>query len=142
VRVIRLIRLMLSMLMIYWLSMCGLFVSHAYAKGWIFANFESIDAKSAITLLNTQEDLVLLDVRTVDEYKEKHLKNAINIPVQKLKNEIHKLDPDKAKRILVYCRSGNRSVKASRILEENAYIPLNIKGGIQQLARQNALLTD
>jgi len=117
--------------------MCGLFVSHAYAKGWIFADFESILAKKAAQLINTEEELLLLDVRTEDEYKQKHLKNAINIPVQHLKTQLDKLDAQKGKRILVYCRSGNRSVKASRILEAHAFAPINIKGGMQQLERED-----
>lgn len=141
-RVIRLIRLMLSVLVIYWFTMCGLFISHAYAKGWIFTDFESIHAKSAVNMMNTEENLVILDVRTVAEYKEKHLKNAINIPVKQLDTQVKSLTQDKNKRILVYCKSGNRSVKASRILKEHAFTPLNVKGGLQQLIREDAILTN
>jgi len=120
--------------------MCGLFISHAYAKGWIFADFESVHAQSAISLMETEENILILDVRTIAEYKEKHLQNAINIPVQKLDTQVDTLSQDKSKRILVYCKSGNRSVKASRILKKHAFIPLNVKGGIQQLIREDAIL--
>lgn len=139
-RVKRLIRLMLFLVVFYWISMCGLFLSHAYAKGWIFTNFESIQAKKAVELINTEKELLLLDVRTKDEYKQKHLKNAINIPLQQLKTHLNDLEPQKGKRMLVYCRSGNRSVKASRILEAHAFTPINIKGGMQQLEREDALM--
>jgi rhodanese-related sulfurtransferase len=40
------------------------------------------------------------------------------------------LKADKNKKILVYCRTGSRSVSASRILEDNGFTPVNIKGGI------------
>lgn len=139
-KVLRLIRLMLFLIALYWISMCGLFVSHAYTKGWIFADFESIQAKKAVKLINTKERLLLLDVRTKAEYKQKHLKNAINIPLQQLKMHLDTLEPHKGKPILVYCRSGHRSVKASRILEAHAFTPINIKGGIQQLEREHAVM--
>ena len=48
---------------------------------------------------------------------------------------------DKDKRIIVYCRSGNRSIKASRILEENGFTPLNVEGGIIELMRNGAKIT-
>jgi len=40
------------------------------------------------------------------------------------------LKQDKHTKIIVYCRSGNRSVTASRILEANGFTPVNVKGGI------------
>jgi rhodanese-related sulfurtransferase len=43
------------------------------------------------------------------------------------------LKQDKDKKIIVYCRTGSRSVTASRILEKNGFTPLNVKGGIIQL---------
>jgi rhodanese-related sulfurtransferase len=44
----------------------------------------------------------------------------------------------KDKRIIVYCRSGSRSIKASRILEKNGFTPLNVEGGIIDLMRNDA----
>ena len=139
-RVLRLIRIMLSILLLYWLSMLSLFASYSYNKGWIFANFESIDAKIAIERMQSESNLIILDVRTTPEYQQVHVDNAINIPVQLLENKLEMLRDIKHKQILVYCKSGNRSVKASRILEEHAFTPANIKGGIQQLQRHNATL--
>ena len=141
-RIVRFIRVMLAILFVYWIGMGGLLVSHAYTKGWILANFESIDAKLAIQMMESHPDILVLDVRTKEEFEEKHLNNALNIPVQRLHTLLEKLDKYKHKQILVYCRSGNRSVKASRILEKNAFIPLNIKGGMQQLTRHDAPLVN
>jgi len=118
---------------LYWVVMVGLVFWFAYTKGWILANFESIDAKTAITLLENDDNVSLLDVRTIEEYKEGHLRDAKLIPLQTLSDNLTMLKADKDKKIIVYCRSGNRSVAASRILESHGFTPLNVKGGIIQL---------
>ncbi len=118
---------------LYWVAMGGLIFWFAYTKGWILANFESIDAKTALILLENDDNVSLLDVRTIQEYKEGHLRNATLIPVQALSDNLGMLKQDKNKKIIVYCRTGNRSVAASRILEENGFTPLNVKGGIIEL---------
>jgi rhodanese-related sulfurtransferase len=118
---------------LYWVVMVAMVFWFAYTKGWILANFESIDAKTAITLLENDDNVSLLDVRTIEEYKEGHLRDARLIPLQTLSSNLHMLKADKNKKIIVYCRSGNRSVSASRILESHGFPPLNVKGGIIQL---------
>lgn len=118
---------------LYWVAMVGLVFWFAYTKGWILANFESIDAKTALTLLENDNNVSLLDVRTIPEYKEGHLRDATLIPVDALANNLGMLKKVKNKKIIVYCRSGSRSVVASRILEKNGFTPLNVKGGIIQL---------
>jgi len=118
---------------LYWIAMIGLLFWFSYSKGWILANFESIDAKQAIALLESDDNVTLLDVRTIQEYKEGHLRDATLIPVGALSQNLGMLKQDKNKRILVYCRTGSRSVSASRILEENGFTPLNVNGGIIQL---------
>ena len=125
---------------LYWIAMAGLLFWFAYSKGWIFANFESIDAKQAIHLLENDDNVTLLDVRTIQEYKSGHLRDATLIPVQALSKNLGMLKQDKNKKIIVYCRTGSRSVSASRILEENGFTPLNVKGGIIQLMGANAEL--
>ncbi|MCB4742768.1 MAG: rhodanese-like domain-containing protein [Sulfurovum sp.] len=114
----------------YYIAMIVLIVWFAYTKGWIFANFESITPKQAITLLEKDNNIMLLDVRTIQEYKGGHLHNAILIPLSKLEKNLNKLVLYKNKKILVYCRSGSRSITASRILEKHGFIPINIKEGI------------
>jgi len=118
---------------LYWIAMAGLLFWFAYSKGWIFANFESIDAKQAMHLLENDDNVTLLDVRTIREYKSGHLRDATLIPVQALSKNLGMLKQDKNKRIIVYCRTGSRSVSASRVLEKNGFTPLNVKGGIIQL---------
>jgi len=118
---------------LYWIAMVGLVFYFAYTKGWILANFQSIDAKTALTLLENDDNVSLLDVRTIPEYKEGHLRDATLIPLDTLSKHLEMLKGEKNKKIIVYCRSGSRSIAASRILEENGFTPLNVKGGIIQL---------
>jgi len=125
---------------LYWIAMAGLLFWFAYSKGWILANFESIDAKQAIHLLENDDNVTLLDVRTIPEYKSGHLRGATLIPVDALSQNLSMLKQDKDKKIIVYCRTGSRSVSASRILEENGFTPLNVKGGIIQLIGAGATL--
>jgi len=125
---------------LYWIAMAGMLFWFAYTKGWILANFESIDAKQTITLLESDDNVTLLDVRTIEEYKEGHLRDATLIPVHALANNLGMLKYEKNKKIIVYCRTGNRSVAASRILEKNGFTPLNVKGGIVDLTQAGVLL--
>lgn len=125
---------------LYWIAMAGLIFWFVYSKGWILANFESIDAKQAIHLLENDDNVTLLDVRTIQEYKSGHLRDATLIPVQALSENLGMLKRDKNKKIIVYCRTGSRSVSASRILEKNGFTPLNVKGGIIQLMGANVEL--
>ncbi len=118
---------------LYWIAMGGMLFWFAYTKGWVLANFESIDAKQAIHLLANDNNVTLLDVRTIAEYKEGHLRDATLIPVHALADNLGMLKQDKNKKIIVYCATGNRSVTASRILEKNGFTPLNVKGGIFKL---------
>ncbi|WP_084721983.1 rhodanese-like domain-containing protein [Sulfurovum lithotrophicum] len=115
---------------LYWVAMIALVFYFAYTKGWILANFDSITAKQAQTLLSNDDNVTLLDVRTVPEYKSGHVRGAKLIPLDKLEANLDKLKSDKNKKIIVYCRSGSRSVSASRILEKHGFVPLNVKQGM------------
>ena len=118
---------------LYWIAIAALLFWFAYSKGWVLANFESVNTEQAIALMEKDENVTLLDVRTIEEYKEGHLRDATLIPVQSLAQNLGILETEKNKKILVYCATGNRSVGASRILEENGFTPINVKGGIMKL---------
>lgn len=127
--------------LLYYLAIIGLLFWFAYSKGWILANFRSIEAKTALTMLQKDDNVTLLDVRTIEEYKQGHLPHSKIIPLQVLEANIAMLEREKPKQIIVYCRTGNRSVSASRILESYGFTPLNVKGGIIQLVGVGATLT-
>jgi phage shock protein E len=62
---------------------------------------------------------LILDVRTKGEYQSGHLKNSINIPIDKLPQNIKKLNKNKS--IITCCASGSRSASAKRILKSNGF---------------------
>ena len=77
-----------------------------------------------------EENFILLDVRTLEEYNDGHIPGAINVANESIgKNEIPQL-PDKEQRIYIYCRSGNRSKQAAKKLAELGYTNLIEIGGI------------
>jgi rhodanese-related sulfurtransferase len=75
--------------------------------------------------------VTLLDVRTPEEFAAGHLKNAVNIPVNDPKFDAKVSKFDKTKTVLVYCRSGHRSVVASGKLLTLGFVSiLNLEKGI------------
>lgn len=75
------------------------------------------------------EKALLLDVRSENEFASGHVGGAINLPIEKL-DLIENLTSDKATPIYLYCRSGNRSQKAKRLLEEKGYTKVSDLGSI------------
>jgi phage shock protein E len=62
---------------------------------------------------------VILDVRTKAEYQSGHIRNSINIPVDKLPQNIKKLNKNKP--IITCCASGSRSAHARKVLKSNGF---------------------
>ena len=92
-------------------------------------SYTSLTVDGAKSLIQENPDLVVLDVRTKEEYEISHLQNAILIPVSDLKDRLAELDKDK--KILVYCKTGIRSAIASGILVDNGFSSVyNMLGGI------------
>ena len=94
------------------------------------ASYRQISMDEAITMMETESNYIILDVRTPEEFAEKHIPHAINIPNETIGTaEIPEL-PDKEQLILVYCRSGNRSKQASEKLVRLGYTNIVEFGGI------------
>lgn len=75
-------------------------------------------------------DSILLDVRSITEFDEGHISNAINIPIDDLRARIQELD--KQNNIYIYCLGGLRGYLAQRILKQNGYNNVqNLSGGYQ-----------
>ncbi|QGT99353.1 hypothetical protein SYNTR_0760 [Candidatus Syntrophocurvum alkaliphilum] len=75
-------------------------------------------------------NMQIIDVRTKEEYLTGHIPNSILIPVDELRVKIHESVPDKEQKIILYCRSGNRSQSAMKILIELGYNNVYDLGGI------------
>lgn len=70
---------------------------------------------------NMQGSYLLLDVREPEEYQARHIDDALLIPVGQLASRIDEIGEYKDATVLVYCRSGNRSVTAANILIDNGF---------------------
>lgn len=94
------------------------------------AHFENVDVKGFTELMN-DSNVVVLDVRTAEEFGEGHLEGALNID-QAQSDFIEKAKGTLAieKTIAVYCRSGRRSASAAGRLAAEGYKAVNLKGGI------------
>ncbi len=71
---------------------------------------------------------IIVDVRSKGEFESGHIKNAINISVDQLKNNLHKLK-DKNIPVITCCASGMRSASAKSILLANGYTQVYNGGG-------------
>jgi rhodanese-related sulfurtransferase len=93
-------------------------------------NFENADVQGFAELVK-DTNVVVLDVRTADEFAEGHIERAVNIDYKK--DDF--MDRAKAtlptgKTIAIYCRSGRRSANAASMLAPEGYVLVNLKGGI------------
>lgn len=93
-------------------------------------SYRQISMDEAVTMMEEESGYIILDVRTQEEFRERHIPNAINIPNETIGSEDIQELPDKDQRILVYCRSGNRSKQASGKLAELGYTNIVEIGGI------------
>ena len=93
-------------------------------------NFENLETSGFADLIN-DPDIVLLDVRGTDEYKEGHIEGALNIDqsqsdfIEQVKAAI-----PQDKTLAVYCRSGRRSASAAERLADAGFVCVNLQGGI------------
>ena len=92
--------------------------------------YRQITMDEAVAMMEEESGYLVVDVRTPEEFAEKHIPGAINLPNEEIGTaEIPQL-PDKAQLILVYCRSGNRSKQASEKLAALGYTNIVEFGGI------------
>ena len=84
--------------------------------------YQNIDAKATEKLVENTTDILVVDVRSDDEYDRGHLINAINLPYDdEFNSELMEINDYKDKTILVYCQTGNRSEKAAKELVDNGF---------------------
>lgn len=94
------------------------------------ASYRQISMDEAITMMEEESGYIILDVRTPEEFADKHIPGAVNIPNETIAAEEIPELPDKDQLILVYCRSGNRSKQASEKLAALGYTNVVEFGGI------------
>lgn len=115
-------RILSVLFVILMLSGCSAAVSKA--------TYRQVSIADAAIMMEDKTDYILLDVRTTQEFAEKHIPGAICIPNETIgSDEIPEL-PDENQLIMVYCRSGNRSKQAAQKLADLGYTNVVEFGGI------------
>jgi len=94
------------------------------------ASYKDIDNEAAKKLIDDNE-VEVIDVRTLEEYAEGHIPEASLLPLQELEARISELDKEKS--YLLVCRSGNRSSQAAQILIGKGFTNIyNLKAGMNE----------
>ncbi|MDO4192623.1 MAG: rhodanese-like domain-containing protein [Erysipelotrichaceae bacterium] len=93
-------------------------------------SWQSISQAEAAEIMQKEKNIIILDVRTEQEYADEHISGAVNLPNESIGTEPPALLPDKDQVILVYCRSGNRSKQAAQKLADMGYTNIKEFGGI------------
>jgi len=94
------------------------------------SSVRSISPKRAKEMMENNAEVVLVDVRTYEEYVAERIPNAIWVPLTDLETQAPLKMADLKATYIIYCRSGNRSVEAILLLKEMGYKSLYDLGGI------------
>ena len=92
------------------------------------SEINDISVEEVYEIISTNQDYIILDVRTPEEFNEGHIEGAVLIPVDELESRLNELPKDKP--IITYCKSGGRSRNAASILVENGFTRVYDMGGI------------
>ena len=100
------------------------------SKDDIKGEIKYVSMDEIVNIMSENQNYIILDVRTVEEYNNGHIPNAICIPNETINEDVINKLPNKEQLILIYCRSGNRSKQAANKLQELGYTNLIEFGGI------------
>ena len=118
-------KMILLLVMILTLGGCGA------APQESSVGYQQITAEEAKEMIDMLDDEIILDVREQEEYDEKHIPEAVLLPVGMIDEDTAEgVIPEKDSIVLVYCRSGNRSKTASNKLVQLGYTQVYEFGGI------------
>lgn len=111
--------------LLFVLSACGTDTFQNTREG-----YKTITAKEVKEMIDREDNIILLDVRSEQEHKAGHIPGSILIPGSELAQRAPELLQDKNARIVVYCQSGRRSKSAANTLLELGYSNVYDLGGI------------
>jgi len=99
-----------------------------YYTAKAYKEIKPIDVKSELN--SPMSKMILIDVRTPEEYASGHIDKSTNIPIQIFEEEMKAKNYSKNSFIVVYCKSGVRSKKAAQILDSLGFTNIYSLGGI------------
>jgi len=89
-----------------------------------------IDAKQAKEELDQDKNIILVDVRTPEQYQAGHIKGAISLPLEEVESKASSVLKDKNAKYFIYCRTGRKSEEVSEYLDAIGYTNVTDMGGI------------
>lgn len=93
--------------------------------------YKNISPSEVQDLISTATPMIIIDVRTPQEYSQGRIPTSINIPLNILKSEVQNKNIPKTTKIIVYCQRGTRSSEAAKILDALGYTDIYNLGGIE-----------
>jgi phage shock protein E len=118
--------MMWCMRRLVWLGVIALFLQ-ACAPSTVIMKMTH---QQAIDAMTQDASIVLVDVRTPQEYASGYVDGAINIPLDTIESSFKNIIPNKDTRLFIICRSGNRSAEAAQILKKLGYTNITDIGGV------------
>jgi rhodanese-related sulfurtransferase len=127
------------MLVAAFIIVLGMLIGNEVSR--LTRGFNDISPADATKLINHTETLVV-DIRTASENREGHILNSKHIPTAELQKRMKELEKYKQAHVIAYCRSGNRSVAACKILKQHGFENVyNLGGGIMAWESANLPVT-
>ena len=84
------------------------------------------------------ENAVVIDVSEAGDFEKGHIKNAINVPIKELESKLSELQQHSDKAVLTYCRSGQQSIRACKVLKKSNFSNVHtISGGLKNWTEAN-----
>ncbi len=104
--------------------------AYAYSEGEELA---TISIGDLVELMSSEESFIILDVRNQEELVGQlgHIEGVINIPIHDLEKRIAELKKYKENKVVVICRSGNRSKYGTSLLLQKGFKAFNVEGGMR-----------
>lgn len=93
--------------------------------------YQEIAPSKAKEKLETDHNILLLDVRTPEEYHSAHIPGSKLLPLDQVGSRISRIASDKDTEIIVYCLSGARAASACSVLTSMGYTNVSTMGGIR-----------
>ena len=111
-------------------------IDHMAIKGYL------LSPAKAIRLMNNNSEILVLDIRSVAEFKAGHIKGAKNIPAKDISNQLTGYTNFKDKPVLVYCNTGSSVTSAIKSLKNAGFEHINnLEGGIAAWKEANMPLS-
>jgi rhodanese-related sulfurtransferase len=116
------------MLVVAFIVTAGMIIWTEYQR--FTKNYKDLSATEMVQLMN-HDDPLLLDVRESGELTQGVIKGAKHIPVSDLTKRVSELNKFKGRKVIAYCRSGQRSSHACRILKKHDFSDVyHLAGGV------------